>query len=390
MGQPALVKSSSSKKQDEEKEDETFSSRSTSASSTGPDHSLTHLFSAVATADVQAWKEGRFTYVRKLCDAPRNQGAVQLMRDQSNNDLVAVKQMPNTWVRTCHKDFTETHPKEAEFPWLDIGCTQFLNSVNFKYACNLLGVFRSYEHTFVAMEFASEGDLYGVAFDATARGLEREAKYSQLAFQLLSGVKHLHNLQISHGDLSLENVLVTKTGSKRLEVKIIDYSMASTNRIFQGGSYLRGKPSYQAPEMHARAAYDSFLAESFSVGVILYTLFVKELPWLSTKPGSCRIFELTRANGFRAVNKARKLRGTDDRVSDVLSEPLTELLEGMLAHDPKTRLTLGEHEFSGRRSVWEESWVHLVDFGFTHICSTQPTQAWAASGSRPLKADQGL
>jgi len=297
MGQPALTKSSSSKEQAEEKEDEAFSSRSTTASSTGPGHTLTPLFSAFATGDVQPWEEGRFKYVRKLCDAPRNQGVVQLMRDQLNNELVAVKQMPNTWVRTCHKDFIESNPTEAELPWQDISCTRFLNSVNFKYACNLQGVFRSSEHTLVALTFASEGDLFGVASAGIAPGLEREAKYARVVFQLLSGVKQLHNFQISHGDLSLENVLLTKTGGKDFEVKIIDYSMASTKRIFQ--NCLRGKPSYQAPEMHTRKAYDSFLAESFAVGVILYSLFVKEYPWLSTKPGACRISEFARAKGFR-------------------------------------------------------------------------------------------
>merc|ERR1719491_698113 len=137
--------------------------------------------------------------------------------------------MANTWIRTSHKDFIESHPTESELPWQDISCTRFLNSVNFKYACNLQGVFRSYEHTFVALTFASGGDLLGVALSGIAPGLEREKKYAQLVFQLLSGVKQLHSLKISHGDLSLENVLLTETG----EVKIIDYSMASTQRIFQ-------------------------------------------------------------------------------------------------------------------------------------------------------------
>jgi len=120
---------------------------------------------------------------------------------------------------------------------------------------------------------------------------------------------------------------------------------------------VRAKPSYQAPEMHAWKAYDSFLAESFSVGVLLYGLFVKEQPWLSTKPGVCINFQYAQAKGFRAFIKKRKVRGTDKRVMDVLSEPLVQLLEGMLASDPKERLTFGEAEYLSQRSVWDEAWM---------------------------------
>lgn len=277
------------------------------------------------------------------------------MHDRLTNELVAVKQMPNAWVCACHKDFVESHPSKSELPWQDIGCTRFLNSVNFKYACNLKGVFRSHEHTLVALTFASEGDLLGVASDGVAPGLDREAKYAQIVFQLLSGVKQLHNLQISHGDLSLENVLLAKTGGKDFELKIIDYGAASTKRIFQ--NYVRGKPSYQAPEMHTQKAYDSFLSESFSVGVILYAIFIKAYPWLSTKPGVCGNFEFFRLKGLRASNQKQQVQRTNDQVADVLSEPLTQLLEGMLAYNPKTRLTFGEHEFLGQRTVWDEPWI---------------------------------
>jgi len=355
ISQSSSMKSSKLKQWTDEMEEEATSSRSTTASSTFPCHAPTQLFTAFAPGDVQPWEEGRFEYLQTLCCAPRNKGVVKLVLDNFDDKLVAIKQMPNTWVRSCHKEFIESHPKDSEFPWQDIGCTRFLNSVNFKYACKLEGVFRNDEDTFVALTAASEGDLFGVALAGVFPGLEREVKYAQVAVQLMSGMKQLHNMQISHGDMSLENVLLTKTGDNDLEVKIIDYSMASTHRTFQ--SCARGKLQYQAPEMHTGKAYDSFLSESFSVGVILYALFVKDYPWLSTKTGVCNNFEYTRVKGFRGLVTKRKLRGSSCRVIDILSEPLLQLLEGMLAFDPQRRLSFGEDECPGQRPVWDEPWI---------------------------------
>jgi serine/threonine protein kinase len=318
------------------------------------------LYSGYDPKKVLPWQEQRFQELQLLADAKRNRGTVHLMKDLERNRSVAVKQMPNWWICKSHGDFLAEHPSETELPWQDIGCTKFLNSVDFGPACSLYDVYRSATHTFVVSSFASEGDLFTQCQVGVQPGPERENDVSALAVQILSGVKNLHDLSIAHRDISLENILVTKSNASatKQEIRIIDYSMATSGKVWQRS--VRGKASYQAPELHNHQEYDSFLSDTFSVGVTLYALLMMDYPWQSTKPNGCKCFEYVQKHGFRAYCQKRKIRGSQSRVADAMSEPLMQLLEGMLAIDPASRLTLGERRRSQevpRRSVWDEPWT---------------------------------
>uniref|UniRef100_A0A7S4UJT6 Protein kinase domain-containing protein n=1 Tax=Alexandrium monilatum TaxID=311494 RepID=A0A7S4UJT6_9DINO len=316
------------------------------------------LHSGFDPKEVRPWEQSRFEVIRKLQDATRNRGQVHLMHDITEDRLVAVKKMPNRWIRSCHSDFVIEHPAETEMPWQDVGCVQFLNSMGYPYACSLLGIYRDDAHTYVVTSFASEGDLFSWCEAGVAPGLEREVVVHPLARQMIEGMQQLHDFSIVHRDLSLENILLSKLEDESMRIRIIDFSMASTQRRFR--NCVRGKASYQAPELHTDGEYDAFLTDAFSLGVTLYAVLLKDYPWLSTRPGGCKCFEYVRKHGFRSYLAKRKLRNSSTRVADVMSEPLKQLLEGMLAFDPADRLTLGEYAWrdSGRRSVWDEPWMH--------------------------------
>lgn len=316
-----------------------------------------HLYSAFAPQEVRQWEQERFTFVRKLCDAPRNKGQVQLMHDQEGDRLVAVKLMPNQWLRDSHEEFVKMNETETELPWQDIGCTKFLNSIKYKYVCDLLGVFRTDDETFVTSAFAPGGDLFSVALAAPPPGPARETVFTPLVLEIFSGMKQLHEMQIVHRDISLENVVLASEERSSCEIRIIDYGMADSRRMFQ--KCVRGKMTYQAPEMHAEASYDGFLTDAFSVGVLVYALLLSDYPWFATKIGDRKNFDYVRRYGFRSYASKRKVRGTNMKVSDCLSNNMTQLLDGMLAIDPSERLTLGEKQWShsSRRSVWDEPWV---------------------------------
>lgn len=306
--------------------------------------------------EVSEWPSSRFEVLRKLQDATRNRGQVVLMKDKEHNRLVAVKIMPNRWVGTSHSDFVIEHPSETELPWQDIGCVRFLNVASYPYACELLGVYRDAEHTYVVTTFATEGDLFSWCEGGVAPGRERELAVQPIARQMMEGVQQLHDFGIVHRDLSLENVLISSE-NQALQIRIIDFSMASTARIFR--NCIRGKASYQAPELHTDQEYDSYLTDAFSLGVTLYAVLLKDYPWLSTRPGGCKCFEYVRKHGFRAYLQKRKLRNSTQRVVEFMSEPLVCLLEGLLSFEPSERLTLGERKWgSSRRSIWDLTWLH--------------------------------
>jgi serine/threonine protein kinase len=277
------------------------------------------------------------------------------MQDLRTDQLVAVKQMPNAWIGMSHDEFVRANPNEREVPWQDLGCSRFLNSINFEYACHLHGVYRNDHHTFVVSTAASEGDLFAFALNGEPLGRKREASLAPLVIQLFSALQELHELQIVHGDISLENVLVTRATDGTLQVLLTDYSMAAIGQRFR--NRVRGKASYQAPEMFTDAEYDGFLSDTFAAGIVLYAFILRDYPWVSTEPGRCKSFEYCNKHGLRAFCASRFVQGTQKRLGSCVSEALMQLMEGMLTTDPSKRLTLGEQLWTERSSVWDEPWI---------------------------------
>ncbi|CAK9042871.1 unnamed protein product, partial [Durusdinium trenchii] len=177
-----------------------------------------------------------------------------------------------------------------------------------------------------------------------------------LVGQIFISVRWLHDLGVAHRDLSLENILLTDAEGGQ-QIKLIDFGMATVNRTCK--KEVRGKQSYQAPEMHTSDPYDAFLADEFALGVSIFAMAVQDYPWTSTKKGSCQLFEYISTFGLMKFLKKRKLRKGTEHLSEVMSAELTQLIDCMLQLDASNRLSLGEACFSGeaRRSVWDELWI---------------------------------
>lgn len=311
------------------------------------------------SGDIQRWCPARFQKLRTLQEAPRNQGRVDCMVDGFTVARVAVKSMPNEWVRECHESFVRTYPNETERPWMDIGCTAFLTSIEYPYVCPLLGVYRDEAMTRVVADLATEGDL----FDWAARkgtgavGLGHEALVLPIARQIVDAVRLLHDHSIVHWDISLENVLLSR-GRAGLRIQLCDFGMASAERFIKGDG--RGKPSYKAPEVSSGAICDGFACDAFSVGVVLHGLMLQQMPWASTELGRCKVFEFFRQHGFDALTRRRKSLGQGVPLCECMSPVGLQVLKGLLSVSPNDRFTLGEcADFAGidRRSVWQETWL---------------------------------
>eukprot|EP00928_Gymnodinium_smaydae_P038737 TRINITY_DN26647_c0_g3_i1.p1 TRINITY_DN26647_c0_g3~~TRINITY_DN26647_c0_g3_i1.p1 ORF type:complete len:572 (+),score=69.89 TRINITY_DN26647_c0_g3_i1:170-1885(+) len=314
---------------------------------------------------VERWPEESFRMVRKLQDASRNHGHVFLMKDAVNDRLVAVKRLPIMWMQSCHRNFVRCYPDQTELPWQDLGCNTFLTNNGYEFVCKILGVYRDSTYYHIVSPFATVGELFSWSETGPDPGHQRELELLPIARQMFRAVRDLHNLHVVHHDISMENILLTKNeGSDQQEVKVIDFSMSTTQRFSKKN--VTGKMPYQAPECHTSQEIDGFLTDTFALGVSLYAMSVRDYPWLSTDPDGCKCFRFVQHFGFRKYMKTRKLRSSALlKVADVMSEPLAALLEGLLATDPEKRLTLGERVFDGdtsdgaprRRSVWDEPWL---------------------------------
>lgn len=310
---------------------------------------------------IGVWDFSRFRYVAMLQEAPRNKGRVELAEDQETGRLVAVKAMPAAWVCESHEAFVTAHPEENELPWRDISTTRYLHTVaGLSCVCEYIGTFRRQSEgdgeICMVLSYCAGGDLFSWLEQSlsnagrTGATIDREAATQPLMRRVLEAIRDIHAQGIAHGDLSLENVLLTVAQDSQVEasLRVIDFG-ASTGLRASG---MRGKPSYQAPEVHGEGEYDALAADAFSVGVMIFTLVVGNYPWRSTWPHVCPCFSFAADRGLLAYLGRRKVRRGPGEVVplvSVLSQQVVSLLSGLLAIDASTRMTIAE--------ALEHTWV---------------------------------
>jgi len=303
--------------------------------------------------EVLRWN-GQLDFKKKLQEAKRNHGRVDLM-ESSKGVKFAVKRMPNRWMQDGPRPFNERYPNTSEKPWVDVAIVSLLQKESFQYVCQLDAIYRDDCDTFVAWEFAPHGDLFAWEDDLKA-GKEREAKMLPLTCQLVYAVWYLHEFGIAHRDLSLENVVLSDGPNGTSRIKLIDFGMATAGRSCK--DQVCGKQSYRAPEMYTADSYDSFLSDTFAVGVIFYALAVQDYPWISTKRGGCQLFEYVNMYGLKAFTERRKLRkGNGENLIEVLSPDLLEVLISLMAFNPAERGCLGESCWKDRANVRNFRWI---------------------------------
>eukprot|EP00428_Durinskia_dybowskii_P056946 CAMPEP_0170310716 /NCGR_PEP_ID=MMETSP0116_2-20130129/55846_1 /TAXON_ID=400756 /ORGANISM="Durinskia baltica, Strain CSIRO CS-38" /LENGTH=390 /DNA_ID=CAMNT_0010562995 /DNA_START=105 /DNA_END=1278 /DNA_ORIENTATION=+ len=319
---------------------------------------------AAVMAEMKPWIPGNFSQVRKIQDAPMNKGRVDMMRScEAQGEAVAVKRMPNRWVAESPSEFKERHPKASEKPWFDLAALRALNERACPFVCDLLGIFRDEESTYVVTSLATEGDLFGLCQSQylPLPGPAREHVLRPILIQAIAAVSWLHSVGFSHGDLSLENFVLSSDGGGH-RVRIIDFGLAAVSTTHTGK--VSGKQVYLPPEVYLQPSYDTRAADAFAVGVLLLAAAGKEYPWTTAKPSKCRCFGHFIELGFAAFIAKRKAAGGRP-FEAVLSPALAKLAEGLLRVEPEERSALSPSPTPSARkaearSVWEFEWLHAA------------------------------
>jgi len=195
---------------------------------------------------------------------------------------------------------------------------------------------------FIFMEVASGGELFDQVIDRGANAMN-EATARKFMSQLLAGVQHCHSCGVAHRDLKLENVLLTKEGV----VKVIDFGLSHIYQKGANGDYDRSVPlremcgskSYAAPEVLSGAGYDGFLADVWSLGVCLFAMLSGFFPLDEASNNDWRYGKLVELQK-KGRSTTKSVYAWYKRSCTHLSAPVVALLDGMLAIDPKERLTM--------------------------------------------------
>lgn len=201
---------------------------------------------------------------------------------------------------------------------------EILRKLKHENIIEMLDAFESPQEFCVVTEFA-QGELFEVLEDDKCLP---EEEVQGIAKQLVRALHYLHSHRIIHRDMKPQNILIGP-GSV---VKLCDFGFAramSANTVVLRS--IKGTPLYMAPELVREQPYNH-TADLWSLGVILYELFVGQPPFYT--------------NSVYAL--IRHIVKDPVKYPDNMSANFRSFLKGLLNKVPQHRLTwptLLEHPF---------------------------------------------
>ncbi|RPA77255.1 kinase-like protein [Ascobolus immersus RN42] len=166
----------------------------------------------------------------------------------------------------------------------------------------------------LVLEYCPGDELYGYL---VKHGRLDTEKVERIFSQLVGAVSYVHAKNCVHRDLKLENILL----DKHENVKLCDFGFT---REYERNKLLDtycGTVCYSAPEMLKGEKYHAYAVDVWSLGVILYTLLVGELPF---------------DEDDELLTKAKILEG-EPKYHDHMPEEAVNLIKLCLSKNPMDR-----------------------------------------------------
>jgi serine/threonine protein kinase len=124
--------------------------------------------------------------------------------------------------------------------------------------------------SFMMLEYCARGDFYDLLYKVSRLDVNTVRRYGA---QLTSVLHHMHMQHVVHGDVKVENMLLHADGNLRL----CDMGAAVCIDAPRY-SHIVGTPRCMAPEQWKGAPVVA-ANDCWSLGIVLYTLFVGVPPW---------------------------------------------------------------------------------------------------------------
>ncbi|GAA6004053.1 hypothetical protein JCM10207_006534 [Rhodosporidiobolus poonsookiae] len=184
----------------------------------------------------------------------------------------------------------------------------------------LLDVFETPTHLYLIQEYCPGGELFQLIIKRQLTHLEIHRFYTQL----IAALRHLARSSISHRDLKFENLLLIEDDRGELALKLSDMGMASFQPEGQLLKTSCGSPHYAAPEVIRGIPYDGSLADIWSSGIILFTMFARRLPF----------------DDENVPTLLDKIKHREYEMHESIVDPARDLVERSLRKDPAKRIKL--------------------------------------------------
>ncbi|TMW58184.1 hypothetical protein Poli38472_011772 [Pythium oligandrum] len=180
-------------------------------------------------------------------------------------------------------------------------------------------------HLYLLMDDCANGDFFTFLESQPDHRLP-EPLALRLWSELVQGVHFLHQNDIAHRDVSLENALLTS----QYHVKVCDFGLSTFTTKNQLSSGRVGKAYYMAPEVVIGDAYDAKLADIWSLGISLFILLTGSPLYQVASPSDPR-YDVIRRLGINGILNQWHMR-------HLVSAETIQLLTQLLQTDPKQRL----------------------------------------------------
>ena len=229
--------------------------------------------------------------------------------------------------------------------------TDLMKKLNHPNITKILEMFEDEKYFLIIMEYINGGNLF--SFVKKRRKLsEKTAKF--LFRQIILGIKYIHEQNIVHRDIKLENLLIDLNNN----VKICDFGIGrkitSKNQLLfdQCGTLM-----YMAPEIllsTKEKGYEGFPVDIWSAGISLYIMLSGTLPfnYKNKKNGNEEDENEENEEDESISDKSESKKNDDDNFElqysivykepkhiEKISDEARDLLKGLLNKDPKKRLT---------------------------------------------------
>lgn len=190
------------------------------------------------------------------------------------------------------------------------------SSLNHKNIIKYLDQLETENYLCTVMEFGKDGSLEAYTRKKTKLTEEEAHKYFS---QLTDALSHLHENKCVHGDIKLNNAVLSDG-----VVKMIDFNMSKRmgemdveTTVFKRNTFC-GTSLYIAPEMVLNKDYEGEKADLWSLGICLFVMTTGDYP-------------------FDSLAASLQNRVT---YPSYLSAPCVELIKGILTFDPKKRFSI--------------------------------------------------
>ena len=178
---------------------------------------------------------------------------------------------------------------------------------------------------YIIMDYLDHGSLLNQIGDNIGFGED----YGRIILsQLLDGLEVMHNSNIIHLDIKLENIMIS---GDDYTLKYIDFGFATEKSNGYLTTFL-GTPNYAAPELHLKQPYLGVYEDIFSLGVTLFIIVTGHLPFILPLPDD-PLYQYIFCVDYINYWRNRKLK---------VSPSFMELFDNLIAFDPTQRPSISE------------------------------------------------